>query len=688
MAPTKRRLAITGTKRGFANGFHARRGAYLLRYADGCGLTRGAVPLGPTPDKTGLGYVGAEQTAGTTAGFAIDGAFGVLLAPLAGAFSWHAAKQAAEGVNACHALKTREAALKVRLDAAAARLQQATPEHAALFQAEHAVLRKKTDENKAALKLRRNNVAEAISSAIDRGAVFGNMLASIGAKIAAVATGKGVSSLIATAGSAGVSTFGLVASFALAPIAGIFQLTESIFQLRRASLMKNAFDGAAPQARDYLKAHDQDSHIADYAAFFDRKFSIREKFYRRFKRFAKFRVAAASLLGASATVKVGVTIAALAVGGFALSSPVGWALTGVFLGAAILGTVGAAIFFFDRRRSSYDRYTYQDDALIDRDFIQNLDALDTPSSPTSTTTRGDTSHTETAHHTTRSTRASRVAPAMPRSLEHTPLLANNFIDSSSNSAGDDDDDEDSAPAPAPVAVATPSKGLHYRSGVFQTLHHQRKAWQNLRTRIDHHYNLPKRSAPLKAASGFYARISALTHALRQLAGGHGIAMARNTFERVLMKKSTAMTHGHYRQVISQGNPAWRSFMISHLRAEKSLLENKQQLRQGFSHAPADHPLMRYHSEDNARLQKIGRFLEQVEPLAANQIFDVENISRPEENRVFLSLIEQNRRPISRTDEEVSDALARAMRKHYKRRNRDLMGILFETELDATRVRAA
>jgi len=692
-ARPSQRPALTGTKRGFMDGFHLRRGTYLARYTDGTGIGRGAVPLGPAGEKNGTTYLGAEQTAGTPGGFISDSIFSMILAPLAAGFSWHAAKQALEGLRACKALKNREATLAMRIDAATRRMQAASPQAAPLFAAEHKVLLKKSRETTSALKLRRNNVAEAISSSADRGAVFGGLVASMVAKAAALASGKGLGALVSTAGSAGVSSLGMVASFVFAPIAGVFQLTESAYQLRRASHMKKSFDEAAPHARDYVRERSLSPGLEGYAAFFDRKFGLRERFYKRFRNFARFRVAAASLLGASAAVKLGISITALAVTGFALSSPVGWVLTGLVLGAALIGTVGAAIFFFDRRRSSYDRYTYQDDALIDRDFIQNLDALDSLATQPHAHASGSRD----------SSRAVSQTPRVPQSHARAGLLANDWaaanaaslaantgfaVDAGGGARSGDDEDDDEDTATSPAAVMPQGLGIHYRAKTFRTLDHQHAAWRTLQGHMNTHYNTRDRARPIRALAGFRGLLQAAAHACFRLLGSGAISGARASYAATRMKHAASLTHRHYRQFIAQGNPGWRDFMVSHLRAEKVLLEHKQTLRQGFTDAPSDHPLMRKLTDDTERLAKINAFLQQLEQPAANQVFEIENAVRPTENRAFLSLIQQNARSRTRSDEDVTQVLARAIARHYRRRNRDLKGILFETELDAARIRAS
>ena len=103
---SERLPSLSGQKKNAVDGFHLRRTAFLLRYADASGLQRGALPLGPNPEKTGDAYLGAEQLASSPAGFVLDSVLAAVLAPFGLIYAFKAAKHAIHDFKASARLKT------------------------------------------------------------------------------------------------------------------------------------------------------------------------------------------------------------------------------------------------------------------------------------------------------------------------------------------------------------------------------------------------------------------------------------------------------------------------------------------------------------------------------------------------------------------------------------------------------
>ena len=685
-APTQ---PISGTKQTRLDGFHVRRGAYLLRYVDGSGLQRGISASGPHADSAGLSYMGGDQVGSSASGFFLDGVLSFVLAPLAALFSFRAGKQAVQGFKAAAKLKQQEAALIAREQAAAQALEAGPSSVPAHHAAQVLAMGQQRRNTKKARELVKNNARESACSAVDRGALCANLATSMVAKGMTLGSGKNLGLLAADAGSAGVGIAGAVCALGLGPIAGIFQLAEAAFLLRRSGKMKKDFDAAAHDALRYAKSAAHTEGLADYAAFVERKHGIRDKFHRWFRGWTRFRMATAALLGAAASVKFGIAIAALAGGAFALSNPVGWALTGVVIVIAVVAMLGACTFMFDRRRASYERYTRQDDPLVDREFIQHLDALEALQTPAEQPLAQAARALKTPPPASHRNRHARGDHPGDEAEYARPLL--DHIDSASSADlpdGSDSDDDTSPPAVAAAPVAR--HGIGYRAALFDAFKHQSACHQTLHRGLRARFGKTAMPRVARYATTLRAMLGVLGRGSWALLRHGRLAPARASWRQHWMAAAPRLTLGHYQQTIGQGAPAWRAFMTQHLTAEKIMLEKKQRIRSAVADAalPADHPLMRQHERDDARQQKIIACLDELQRPADDQIFDVEMAPQPSANRAFLALMHNKDELDALQDEQVTDLLAKSMHKHFKRRNRDLKGILFATELDAARVRNA
>lgn len=571
--------------------------------------------------------------------------------------------------------------------------------------------------------------------AVGHGAVAVKTAFGLGTKVASAAAGGGASAAgVATA----ATVLGAVGAFFLAPIAAFTVLAETGFSFVRSRKAKAAFKEVGPDTAAYFDAIKKtrpegiDGEFAPaYVEFVEHKLSVREKFARRFKNWSKFRFTAAAIFGATTTTKVVIGIVALCAGGFALATPIGWALLGVGIAAALISTVGAFAFTFNRTSARYDQYHHADTELIDREFHRELAAIEAGEQPALRVEEeapraalvDDQPHSESQRAADAG--ASRMTPPVsqpaarssaraaedaawrdgdddgeddgeedrtpyaPQSArrEMQPLLAGGAFGGPSGSDGDDDDDDAPVVAPPTVFHAAPL-GFNLRARQFGMISQQGASLARFQHGLQTTYNKPAAAGLRGLLANLGARFKASFSWAATLARTFSPRAASRVYRARWAAGAARLTHTHYHAEIARGTQGWREFMRAHVGAEIDALTYKIALRASLSaNAEGGSAISQSKRVDEQRLEKLQSLKARIEETARGLTFEVEAHADPVANRAFLALIQNQAAPEGLSDEEVTGALARAMKTHLERRFRDLKGVLVETEFDATRARS-
>ena len=590
-------------------------------------------------------------------------------------------------------------------------------------------------------------------SFVSAGAFHIKTAIALGAKpFVLLAETKGAGMFAAMSGSGAIQGLGIAANFVLGPIAAVALMAEAAFSLRRYIRSKQEFKRTAPEARAFMeqmaKARPAGMSEEEFAQFqvykkefFDRKYELRSSFWSRAKKMTWFRLGATAFFGATVATKFAVGIAALGAGGFLVSNPVGWALLGVTIVAAVLVTVGAFAYLYSRRRSRYEQYRRNDDPMIDKAFHQAVEKFMAERAPkderVTATTPTDRSEKAPARvPTARALARDAVTPRSANPVSPRQALSRSSSDDSHEPLFDHEDYEDSS-APAATAAAAPQRnrnkeasperqpllldprevaqidtdsdddnddnlvqpghfalGAHARATNFNMVGSHQAAHGALTQKLGR--SLGKSQKP-----NFGARIANIGTKLSAWCNG-SFKLLRSgswTQARVASRKHWAtharnLTSANFRQVISNHAPEWRDFMQSHLRAEHAHLTNKIATRAqiqemaGAEENLSDSPIMRNAEADAERLASVDSLIERIQNPDNERVFEFESIPDPDTNRAFLKLLGNREAPRELTDEEVDQSLARAMKTQYARRIADLKGTLFEAELDCSAARLA
>jgi hypothetical protein len=185
-------------------------------------------------------------------------------------------------------------------------------------------------------------------------------------------------------GLAGLVT-GAAGTLVLGPLAGIFATGLGVYFVRKATSKRAQLKRDFVLAKQHISSSLHTLNLTGeskarheiYAKFIERQGVKRIDFFKRFGRWNKSFLAGAGLYAATATTKLVVVSLALAGIGALASNPVGLGvLLGVgIVGSLIMGVSSLAFFSGHGKQGRYSKQTSNEHAGVDRDFLASLDLV-------------------------------------------------------------------------------------------------------------------------------------------------------------------------------------------------------------------------------------------------------------------------------------------------------------------------